>query len=251
MDLLTWQLAACLALLLVLFITPFYSLISRGNKRILTKNLPPLAAGGWPVIGHLRLLSGPELPHIILSDMADKYGPIFRIRLGVHTALIVSSWEIGKECFTTNDMIFCDRPKTAATQHMSYDFAMSGLGKYGPYWRSFRKISVQKLLSSSKIETLGHLYVAEIRALMRSLYNSCVDGKPPTPLEMRKSFGDLSLKVMVRVVAGNIIGSEDEGSGENNEKWRETIREFVRAMGVLTVPVFEVVGLVGRNKQAV
>ncbi|KAL0360760.1 UNVERIFIED_CONTAM: cytochrome [Sesamum radiatum] len=211
----------------------FYSLISRGNKRILAKNLPPLAAGGWPVIGHLRLLSGPELPHIILSDMADKYGPIFRIRLGVHTAVIVSSWEIAKECFTTNDMVFCDRPKTSATQHMSYDFAMSGLGKYSRYWRELRKISVQKLLSNSKIKTLGHLYVAEIRALMRSLYNSCVE---PSPLEMRKSFGDLSLKVMVRVVAGNVVGSENEGSGEINEKWRETIREFLRAMGVLTVP---------------
>ncbi|KAL0438630.1 UNVERIFIED_CONTAM: Protopine 6-monooxygenase [Sesamum latifolium] len=199
MDLLTWQLAALLALLVVLFITPFYFQISRGNQRILTKNLPPLAAGGWPVIGHLRLLSGPELPHIILSDMANKYGPVFRIRLGVHTAVIVSSCEIAKECFTTNDMVFCDRPKTSATQHMSYDFAMSGLGKYGPYWRELRKISAQKLLSSSKIETLGHLYVAEIRALMRSLYNSCVDnadGKAPSPLEMRKSFGDLSLKVM-------------------------------------------------------
>ncbi|KAK4429096.1 cytochrome [Sesamum alatum] len=120
--------------------------------------------------------------------------PIFSIRLGVHRALIVSSWEIPKEGFTTNDMIFCNRPRTAAIQHMSYDFAMFGLGKYGPYWRELRKISVQKLLSNRKIETLGPLYVAEIRALMRSLYNSCVDGNTPSPLEMRKVFGDLSLK---------------------------------------------------------
>ncbi|KAL0449746.1 UNVERIFIED_CONTAM: Protopine 6-monooxygenase [Sesamum latifolium] len=217
MDLLPWQLAALLAPLIILLVTTFYSLISTGNKRILDKNLPPQAAGGWPVIGHLRLLSGPELPHIILSDMADKYGLIFSIRLGVHRALIVSSPEIAKECFTTNDMIFCDRPRTAAVQHMSYDFAMFGLGKYCPYWRELRKICVQKLLSNRKIEALGHLYVAEIRALMRSLYNSCVDGTAPSPLEMRKLFRDLSLTVMVRVVAGNIVvGShEKEGFGRN------------------------------------
>ncbi|KAL0438632.1 UNVERIFIED_CONTAM: cytochrome [Sesamum latifolium] len=239
MDLLPWQFAALLALLVILFITPFYSLISTGNKRILTKNLPPPAAGGWPVIGHLRLLSGPELPHIILSNMADKYGPIFSICLGVHRALIVSSWEIAKECFTSNDMIFSDRPKTSATQHMSYDYAMFGLGKYGPYWRELRKISVQKLLSNRKIETLGHLYVAEIRALMKSLYNSCTgigDGKAPSPLEMRKLFRDLSVNVMVRVVAGDNVGSENKGSGEINEKWHEIITEFLGAMGVLTVP---------------
>ncbi|KAL0438631.1 UNVERIFIED_CONTAM: cytochrome [Sesamum latifolium] len=231
MELLTWQLAALLALLVILLIIPFYTLLSIGNKRVLTKILPPQAAGGWPVIGHLRLLSGPELPHIILSTMADKYGPIFSIRLGVHTALIVSSWEIAKECFTTNDMIFCDRPRTTAIKHMSYDFAMFGLGNYSAYWRELRKISVQKLLSNHTIETLRDLYVAEIRALMRSLYNSCA-----SPLEMKKFFGELSLKVMVRVVAGNIVGSENKGSREINEKWRETIREFMRAIGVLTVP---------------
>ncbi|KAL0360761.1 UNVERIFIED_CONTAM: cytochrome [Sesamum radiatum] len=239
MDLLPWQFAALLALLVILFITPFYYLISTGSKRILTKNLPPQAAGGWPVIGHLRLLSGPELPHIILSNMADKYGPIFSLRLGVHSALIVSSWEIAKECFTTNDMIFSDRPKTSATQHMSYDYAMFGLGKYGSYWRELRKISVQKLLSNRKIETLGHLYVAEIRALMKSLYNSCTDngdGKAPSPLEMRKLFRDLSVNVMVRVVAGDNVGSENKVSGEINEKWHEIITAFLGAMGVLTVP---------------
>ncbi|KAK4429092.1 cytochrome [Sesamum alatum] len=240
MDLLTWQLATLLVLLVILLITPFYSLIiSTGNKRILTKNLPPQAAGGWPIIGHLRLLSGVELPHIILSDMVDKYGPIFSIRLGVHRALIVSSWEIAKECFTTNDMIFCDRPRTTAIKHMSYNYAMFGLGKYGPYWRELRKISVQKLLSNRKIETLGPLYVAEIRALMRSLYNSCAgngDGKPPSPVEMRKLFRDLSVTVMVRVVAGNTVRSENKVLGEINEKWHEPITEFLRAMGVLTVP---------------
>ncbi|KAL0318824.1 UNVERIFIED_CONTAM: cytochrome [Sesamum angustifolium] len=234
MDLLPWVLTALLTLLAILLITPFYSLVSTGNKRILNKKLPPLAAGGWPIMGHLRLLSGPELPHIILSNMADEYGPILSIRLGVHNALIVSSWEIAKECFTTNDLIFCDRPRTAVIQHMSYNFAMFGLGKYGPYWRELRKISTQKLLSNRKIEMLEHLYVTEIRALMRSLYNSCVDNSDGKVLEMRKVFGELSLNVMVRVVAGDVESENEEVGG--NEKWHEVMTEFLRAMGVLTVP---------------
>ncbi|KAL2242984.1 UNVERIFIED_CONTAM: cytochrome [Sesamum indicum] len=235
MDLLPWALTALLTLLVVLLITPFYSLVTTGNKRILNKKLPPLAAGGWPILGHLRLLSGPELPHIILSNMADKYGSIFSIRLGVHNALIVSSLEIAKECFATNDMSFCNRPRTAVIQHMSYNFSMFGLGEYGPYWRELRKISVQKLLSNRKIEMLGHLYVTEIRALMRSLYNSCVDNGDREVLEMRKVFGDLSLSVMVRVVAGDVVESENEEFG-GNEKWHEVITEFLSAMGVLTLP---------------
>ncbi|KAE8657573.1 hypothetical protein F3Y22_tig00116989pilonHSYRG00349 [Hibiscus syriacus] len=42
------------------------------------------------VIGHLHLLRGPKPAHIILSEMADKYGPIFTIKMGFHKALIVS-----------------------------------------------------------------------------------------------------------------------------------------------------------------
>ncbi|KAK4429103.1 cytochrome [Sesamum alatum] len=180
------------------------------------------------------MLSGPKLPHIILSHLADKYGPIFSVRLGVHSALIVSSWEIAKECFSSNDIIFCNRPRSTAIKHISYDFAMFAPRKYDPYWRELRKISVQKLLSNRKIETLGPLYVVEIRALMRSLYNSCVgnsDGKAPSLVEMRKFFGALNFKVMVRVVAGNILGNENKG--ENYEKWHETITEFFRVLDFL------------------
>ncbi|RVW58388.1 Protopine 6-monooxygenase [Vitis vinifera] len=38
-----------------------------------------------------------------LGDMADKYGPIFCIHLGLRKALVVSRWEVAKECYTTND----------------------------------------------------------------------------------------------------------------------------------------------------
>jgi hypothetical protein len=43
----------------------------------------PEAAGGWPLIGHLRLLGGShELPHITLGALAEKYGPAFTFGLG-------------------------------------------------------------------------------------------------------------------------------------------------------------------------
>ncbi|KAL6128219.1 hypothetical protein ACLB2K_071575 [Fragaria x ananassa] len=61
---------------------------------------PPEAAGAWPILGHLPLLGGPQPPHIILANMADKYGPLFTIKLGVHRALIVSNWDVAKECLT-------------------------------------------------------------------------------------------------------------------------------------------------------
>ncbi|KAK6131158.1 hypothetical protein DH2020_035098 [Rehmannia glutinosa] len=225
-----------LVTLVTLFIT-FFSLVSspgkRDNRKIQNnKKLPPEADGGWPLIGHLRLLSGPDLPHIILSNMADKYGPVFSIRLGVHRALIVSSWEIAKECFTTNDIIFSNRPKVAAIQHMGYNFAMFGFSPYGSYWREFRKITMQNLLSSNRVSELGDLFEMEIRALMRSLYSSCND--ETVPLEMKKFLGDMTLRLMVRIIAGDRENEKIDMGGYM--KLRGAIREFFRLMGVLTIP---------------
>ncbi|KAL6128207.1 hypothetical protein ACLB2K_071563 [Fragaria x ananassa] len=44
--------------------------------------------------------------------MADKYGPLFTIKLGVHRALVESNWDVAKECLTTNDKAFANRPKS-------------------------------------------------------------------------------------------------------------------------------------------
>ncbi|XP_071904346.1 strychnine-10-hydroxylase-like isoform X2 [Coffea arabica] len=78
--------------------------------------VPPEAGGAWPIIGHLHLLGrGPEkLPHITLAALADKYGPAFTIRLGVHKTLIISSWELAKEIFTTHDLAAAGRPNYLA-----------------------------------------------------------------------------------------------------------------------------------------
>ena len=58
--------------------------------------------------------------------MADKYGPIFTLRLGVHKTLVVSNWEMAKQCFTVNDKAFASRPKSVAFEVLGYNFSMIG-----------------------------------------------------------------------------------------------------------------------------
>ncbi|KAM7485745.1 hypothetical protein LguiA_001754 [Lonicera macranthoides] len=61
--------------------------------------------------------------------MADKYGPIFTFKLGIHQVLVVSDSNLAKECLTTNDKAFANRPKSVAVELMGYNYAMFGLGK--------------------------------------------------------------------------------------------------------------------------
>ena len=110
---------------LVIFLSIFLLISRNGQKRTIKKKQAqraPRAGGAWPLIGHLHLLGGPEPAHRVLGDMADKYGPIFTMKLGVKQALVVSNWEIAKECFTTNDKAFASRPKTMAMELLGTTF---------------------------------------------------------------------------------------------------------------------------------
>ncbi|KZV33807.1 hypothetical protein F511_30818 [Dorcoceras hygrometricum] len=215
----------------ILFSLSIYSLLKFAAIRIRKSNpkSPPEAAGGWPLVGHLNMLSGPEQPHIALSRLADKYGPIYSIRLGVYRYLVVSSWEVAKEVFTsTNDVAFSDRPQTLAIQLMSYDFAMFGFNNYNGYWRELRKVCMQKLLSSHGVSTLGTTWEIETRAMMKSIYVSC---RKNEPLDMKKFLENLTLNSMVKIVSGATVEKMDSEEAEN---CREHVSAFFRAMGVLT-----------------
>ncbi|KAK6131162.1 hypothetical protein DH2020_035096 [Rehmannia glutinosa] len=221
--------------ILSLFLLPQPIILNR-NRKILTKKWPPEAAGGWPLIGHLFQLSGPDPLHITLSNMADKYGPIFSISLGARRGLVVNTWEAAKECYRTNDVAFSNRPRTAALNLMGYNFAMFGFSNYGPYWREMRKISVLRLLSHRKLEALCDARELQIKTLMKSMneyYYSCVSKeKKAVTVDMGKFFSNLTLSLMVRTVAGDV---EKKMGLKEREKWRQTIREFFKMMNVFTL----------------
>ncbi|XVF15661.1 hypothetical protein REPUB_Repub09cG0173700 [Reevesia pubescens] len=67
----------------------------------------------------------------ILGALADKYGPSFTLTLGSHKALVVSDWEMTKECLTIHDKAFATRPSLAASKLLGYDYAMFGFAPYG------------------------------------------------------------------------------------------------------------------------
>ncbi|KAI8014216.1 Cytochrome P450 82A3 [Camellia lanceoleosa] len=104
---LSFMTAAVAIFTFLLFLYYAVCIVSSGHRDSSGKGREaPEAAGAWPLMGHLHLLGGPELPYKILGAMVDKYGPVFTIRLGVHRALVVSNSEMVKECFTTNDKAF-------------------------------------------------------------------------------------------------------------------------------------------------
>ncbi|XP_009606708.1 cytochrome P450 CYP82D47-like [Nicotiana tomentosiformis] len=201
----------------------------------------PEAAGAWPIIGHLHLLSGSEsdqLPHKVLARMAEKYGPIFGLKLGVYKAVVVSDPKIAKECFTTNDLALANRPKSLASEIIGYNHAMFGVAPYGPYWREIRKIATIEFLSTRRIEVLKHIREFEVKSAIKESYEFWLKNKSSSlngavKMEMKEWLGNVIMNTMVKMLFGKEC---TEGEGIN--KAHKAIRRFFELMGATVVADF-------------
>lgn len=155
--------------------------------------------------GYLHLLAGPQLPHLALGALADKYGPLFSIRIGVHPALVVSSWEVAKELFTKYDVDISSRPKLTVGKLLGHNYANFGFSPYNAYWREMRKITASELLSNRRLELLKHVRATEVEGEIQEIYKIWTKKKNESDqvlLEMKQWFGDLNLNVILMMIAG-------------------------------------------------
>ncbi|KAI3959397.1 hypothetical protein MKW98_018987 [Papaver atlanticum] len=144
--------------ILVLIIRPW-------NRRRLSPASAPEVEGAWPIVGHLPQLIGSTPLFKILADMSDKYGPIFIVRFGMYPTLVVSSWEVSKECFTTNDKLFASRPPSTAGKYLTK--AMFGFSTNLSYWQEIRKIATIHLLSLRRLKLLKNNRYLQIDNCMK------------------------------------------------------------------------------------
>ncbi|CAI9753452.1 unnamed protein product [Fraxinus pennsylvanica] len=244
------SIAAIFALLLILYWK------SRSKTR--KNSAPPEAGGAWPIIGHLHLIGGgSRLPHITLAEMADKYGPLFTIRLGVRKTLVVSSWELAKELFTTWDVAVSSRPKFLVSKHLSYNFAMFGFSPYGEYWRELRKLIAMELFSPRRLDLLQPIRVSEIEVAIKELYeywNKKKDGSGRVLVEMKQWFADLNLNVVLRMVAGKrYFGATADGDKIEARHCQKVMRDFFHLAGIFvaakTIPFLGWLDLGGYEKR--
>ncbi|XWS62473.1 hypothetical protein CRYUN_Cryun06bG0014200 [Craigia yunnanensis] len=193
---------------------------------------PPEPAGALPFVGHLHLLGKNQLLHRTFGDMADKYGPAFLIRLGIHQALVVSNWEVAKECFTTNDKVFPTRPKSLAVKLMGYDHNMLGFDPYGPYWRNMRKLATVELLSSRRLELQKHVRDTEINCFIKEFYEQSVKSRGLAVVEMKERIGDLAMNIIVRIVAGKRYSGTGGSCDDESRRCQKAMSNFFYLAGL-------------------
>lgn len=230
MDFLSQLLALSGVLALIMLYN--YGRRSINNNKV---NSPPEPSGAWPIIGHLHLL-GQKIPiSRILGAMADEFGPVFALRLGVHRAVVVSSCEAVKDCFTTNDRVLAKRPSSTAGIYLGYNHAGFGFA-HGQYWREIRKLVLTEVLAPRRLDSLRPVREAEIVASFRELHE-LVRENPEREVLIGDWLEQLTLNTIMMMIAGKRCTERDgsEAEAEKARSLRNIIKQFMYISGQFVV----------------
>ncbi|KAM4087574.1 hypothetical protein ACB094_07G004600 [Castanea mollissima] len=174
----------------------------------------------WPIIGNLNLI-------------AQKYGPIMRLKFGSFPVVVASSAQMAKEFLKTHDHVFASRPKTAAGKYTAYNYHNITWSPYGPYWRQGRKIFLSELFSSKQLESYQYIRVEEMRVFLSNL---CIlSGKP---IILKDHLFRLTLSIISRIVLSKKYVS-DESKNKTSivrpEEFQEMLDELFLLNAVFNI----------------
>ncbi|XP_059455611.1 cytochrome P450 81Q32-like [Corylus avellana] len=219
-----------------------------------SRRLPPSPALSLPIIGHLYLFKKPL--HRTFAKLANQYGPVLVMRLGSRPSIIVSSPTLAEECFTKNDIVFANRPRLLAGKHLGYNYTTLAWAPYGHHWRNLRRIASLELLSSNRLQMFYSIRVDEVKSLIHRLCQRSEEGGDQfQAVDMKSTFFELTLNVMMRMIAGKQYYGENVEELEGARKFKKIVMESFELSGATNIgdflPVFKWVGSRGLEKRLV
>ncbi|GAA0159154.1 oxygenase [Lithospermum erythrorhizon] len=174
--------------------------------------LPPGPAQ-WPIVGNLLQLG--QLPHRVLASLCDKYGPLVYLRLGSVDAITTNDPDIIREILLQQDDVFASRPRTLAAVHLAYGCGDVALAPLGPKWKRMRRICMEHLLTTKRLESFMKHRADEAQNLVHDVW--CQSQKEDA-INMREVLGAFSMNNVTRMLLGKqYFGAESAGKQEAME----------------------------------
>ncbi|RZS24591.1 hypothetical protein BHM03_00057676 [Ensete ventricosum] len=127
-------------------------MLAYNRRRGRAVRLPP-GPPGWPLVGNLFQVAFAGKPMIhLVRDLRLRYGPIFTLRMGARTLIVVTSPELAHEALIEKGQLFASRPaETTIRCVFSCNKFTVNSAVYGPEWRSLRRNMVSGMLSASRL----------------------------------------------------------------------------------------------------
>lgn len=193
-----------------------------------TKNLLPPGPPKWPILGNLLQLGA--LPHRDLASMCNKYGPLVYLKLGSIDAITTNDPDIIREILLKQDEVFASRPRTLAAVHLAYGCGDVALAPLGPQWKRMRRICMEHLLTTKRLESFMKHRAEEAQHLVRDVLAASRTSKA---VNLREVLGGFSMNNVTRMLLGKqYFGAGSAGPQEALEFMHIT-HELFRLLGVI------------------
>lgn len=168
-------------------------------------NLPP-GPKKLPLIGNLHQLVGAELPHNRLNNLAKVYGPIYHLKVGELTIIVLSSHEAAQEVLKAQEINFAQRPLFQTVEMMMVDVNSSLIfAPHGEYWRQIQRICVSELLSTKRVRPFRSIREDEMRNLIDFVHS--LRGRP---FNLSSKNSSCLMAIVLKATFGESCKQKDE-----------------------------------------
>ncbi|GMI95589.1 cytochrome P450, family 706, subfamily A, polypeptide 6 [Hibiscus trionum] len=183
--------------------------------------LPP-GPYGVPLVGYLPFL-GRNI-HQTFMELANIYGPIYKLSIGQKLFVLISSPALAKEVVRDQDITFANRNPTIAALAFSFGGKDIAFTPYGPEWCMLRRIFVQEMQSNANLDVFYPLRRDEVKKSVIDVYRSS-----GTPIDV----GLLAFTSVINMITSMFWGGtlEADKGASINAQFRDAVSELLVIWG--------------------
>nr|AAG41776.1 ent-kaurene oxidase [Cucurbita maxima] len=167
------------ALLLTFFIGDW-----RKRRRSPLPLLP--AIPGIPVLGNLLQLKEKK-PHKTFAQWSETYGPIYSIKAGASTVIVLNSSDLAKEAMVTRYSSISSRKLSKALTILTADKCMVAMSDYNDFHKLVKRYILANVLGANAQKRLRQRRDTMIDNISRELF-ACVKDSSSESVNFRKIF---------------------------------------------------------------
>lgn len=127
----------------------YYIKVSFFSKKSAQAKLPPVpVVPGLPVIGNLLQLKEKK-PYQTFTRWAEEYGPIYSIRTGASTMVVLNTTQVAKEAMVTRYLSISTRKLSNALKILTADKCMVAISDYNDFHKMIKRYILSNVLGPS------------------------------------------------------------------------------------------------------